>query len=108
MDLGADTFTTFRLVTFPLLRGAMVAGALLAFGLSFDEIVVTIYLSGTTSTLPLWIYNNITRPFNQPEVFAVAAAVLLISIIPVYIAIRLAGEGALRPTSQAAAAPKGI
>ena len=107
MDLGADGITTFRYVTFPTMRTALVAGALLAFGLSFDEIVVTIYLSGTTSTLPLWIYNNITRPFDQPEVFAVAAAVLLISIIPVYIAIRLAGEGALRPTSQGTAAPKG-
>ena len=106
MDLGADGITTFRYVTFPAMRTALIAGALLAFGLSFDEIVVTIYLSGTTSTLPLWIYNNITRPFNQPEVFAVAAVVLLISIIPVYIAIRLAGEGALRPTSQGAAAPK--
>jgi putative spermidine/putrescine transport system permease protein len=108
MDLGADGITTFRYVTFPTMRTALIAGALLAFGLSFDEIVVTIYLSGTTSTLPLWIYNNITRPFNQPEVFAVAAAVLLISIIPVYVAIRLAGEGALRPTSQSAAAQKGI
>ena len=105
MDLGADGITTFRYVTFPTMRTALVAGGLLAFGLSFDEIVVTIYLSGTTSTLPLWIYNNITRPFNQPEVYAVAAAVLLISIIPVYIAIRLAGEGALRPGSQARAAP---
>jgi putative spermidine/putrescine transport system permease protein len=101
MDLGADGITTFRYVTFPAMKTALVAGGLLAFGLSFDEIVVTFYLSGTTSTLPLWILNNITRPFNQPEVFAVAAVVLLISIIPVYIAIRLAGEGALRPTSQA-------
>jgi len=100
MDLGADGITTFRYVTFPAMKTALIAGGLLAFGLSFDEIVVTFYLSGTTSTLPLWIYNNITRPFNQPEVFAVAAAVLLISIIPVYIAIRLAGEGALRPTSR--------
>jgi putative spermidine/putrescine transport system permease protein len=50
--------------------------------------------------LPLWIYNNITRPFNQPEVFAVATVVLLISIVPVYIAVKLAGEGALRPASQ--------
>ena len=106
MDLGADGISTFLYVTVPALRTALVAGALLAFGLSFDEIVVTIYLSGTTSTLPLWIYNNITRPFNQPEVFAVAAVVLLISIIPVYIAIKLAGEGALHPTSQGAAIPK--
>jgi putative spermidine/putrescine transport system permease protein len=101
MDLGADGLTTFRYVTFPTIRTALLAGALLAFGLSFDEIVVTIYLSGTTKTLPLWIYDNITRPFDQPEVFAVATVLLLASVIPVYIAIRLAGEGALRPSSQA-------
>ena len=97
MDLGADGITTFRHVTFPAVRTALVAGGLLAFGLSFDEIIVTYYLSGTDATLPIWIFNNITRPFNQPEVFAVATVVLLISIIPVYIAIRLAGDGALRP-----------
>jgi len=100
-DLGADTFQTFRHVTFPTIRTALIAGGLLAFGLSFDEIVVTLYLSGSTTTLPLWIYNNLTRPVNLPEVYAVATVVLLISIIPVYIAIRLAGEGALRPSSQA-------
>jgi putative spermidine/putrescine transport system permease protein len=102
MDLGADGLATFRYVTFPTIRTALIAGALLAFGLSFDEIVVTLYLSGTSQTLPLWIYNNITRPFAQPEVFAVATAMLLISIIPVYIAIKLAGEGAIRPTTRAA------
>ena len=101
MDLGADGLTTFRYVTFPAIRTAVLAGALLAFGLSFDEIIVTLYLSGTTSTLPIWIFNNITRPFDQPEVFAVATVVLVISIVPVYIAVKLAGEGALRPASQA-------
>jgi putative spermidine/putrescine transport system permease protein len=100
MDLGADGLATFRYVTFPTIRTAMFAGGLLAFGLSFDEIVVTLYLSGTTQTLPLWIFNNITRPFAQPEVFAVATIVLLISIVPVYIAIRLSGEGAIRPSSR--------
>ncbi|MEP6759153.1 MAG: ABC transporter permease [Actinomycetota bacterium] len=97
MDLGADGITTFRYVTFPAVRTALIAGGLLAFGLSFDEIVVTFYLSGTDATLPIWIFTNITHPFSQPEVFAVATVVLLISIIPVYIAIRLAGDGALRP-----------
>jgi putative spermidine/putrescine transport system permease protein len=97
MDLGADGITTFRYVTFPAMRTALVAGGLLAFGLSFDEIVVTFYLSGTTTTLPLWIYNNLTRPVNLPQVYAVASVVLLISVVPVYIAIKLAGEGALRP-----------
>jgi putative spermidine/putrescine transport system permease protein len=107
MDLGADGLTTFRYVTLPSIRTALIAGALLAFGLSFDEIVVTLYLSGTTQTLPIWIYNNITRPFDQPEVFAVAAVMLLISIVPVYIAIKVSGEGALRPTTQGAASPRG-
>jgi putative spermidine/putrescine transport system permease protein len=104
MDLGADGLATFRYVTFPTIRTAMFAGGLLAFGLSFDEIVVTLYLSGTTQTLPLWIFNNITRPFAQPEVFAVATIVLLISIVPVYTAIRLSGEGAIRPSSRGAIA----
>jgi putative spermidine/putrescine transport system permease protein len=100
MDLGADGITTFRYVTFPAIRTALIAGALLAFGLSFDEIIVTLYLSGTTTTLPLWMYNNLTRPVNLPEVYAVATVVLLISVIPVYIAIKLSGGGALRPSSQ--------
>ena len=60
MDLGADALTTFRLVTFPMLRGALFAGALLAFGLSFDEIVVTLFTAppGVT-TLPIWIFQNL-------------------------------------------------
>jgi putative spermidine/putrescine transport system permease protein len=104
MDLGADGVSTFRYVTFPAIRTALLAGGLLAFGLSFDEIIVTYYLAGTTATLPIWIYTNITRPFDQPEVFAVATVVLVISIVPVYIAIKLAGGGALRPASQAVGA----
>jgi len=64
MDLGADGVQTFWHVTLPTMRTALVAGALLAFGLSFDEIVVTLYLAGTKQTLPLWIYNNIQRPVN--------------------------------------------
>jgi putative spermidine/putrescine transport system permease protein len=100
MDLGADGLTTFRYVTLPAIRTALVAGGLLAFGLSFDEIVVTLYLSGTTQTLPIWIYNNVTRPFDQPEVFAVATVMLLISIVPVYAAIKLSGEGVLRPSAR--------
>lgn len=94
MDLGGDGWQTFRYVTFPTMRSALIAGALLAFGLSFDEIVVTIYLSGTTSTLPLWIFNNLQRAVNRPIVNVVALVVLIVSIIPVYIAQRLAG-GAL-------------
>jgi putative spermidine/putrescine transport system permease protein len=98
MDLGADGVQTFRYVTLPSISSALLAGALLAFGLSFDEIVVTIYLSGTQSTLPLWIYNNLQRPTNRPIVNVVAMVVLLLSIVPVYIANRIAGgEGGLTP-----------
>jgi putative spermidine/putrescine transport system permease protein len=93
MDLGANTFTTFRLVTFPLLRGAMLAGALLAFGLSFDEIVVTLFTAppGVT-TLPIWIFQNLSRPNQAPVVNVVAAVLVVASIIPIYLSQRLAGD----------------
>jgi putative spermidine/putrescine transport system permease protein len=97
MDLGADPVQTFRYVTFPQIRSALVAGGLLAFGLSFDEIVVTLYLAGSKLTLPLWIFNNIQRPVNIGAVYVVGAVVLLISIVPVYIAQRLAGGETLTP-----------
>jgi putative spermidine/putrescine transport system permease protein len=93
MDLGADGIQTFRYVTLPSIRTALLAGGLLAFGLSFDEIVVTIYLSGTETTLPLWIFNNLQRPTNRPIVNVVAMGVLILSLVPVYFAQRLAGEG---------------
>ncbi len=93
MDLGADGWQTFKYVTFPALRTALVAGGLLAFGLSFDEIVVTNFTAGSTLTLPLWIFNNIRLPKQQPVVNAVALVLMLLSIIPVYFAQRLAGGG---------------
>ena len=89
-DLGADLFQTFGYITFPLMRSALVAGALLAFALSFDEIVVTTFTAGTGfETLPLWIFNNMFRPNNLPLVNVVATVVIVFSIIPVYIAQRL-------------------
>jgi putative spermidine/putrescine transport system permease protein len=90
MDLGADTFTTFRRITFPAVRSALLAGALLAFALSFDEIIVTNFTSGPgTQTLPLWIFTNYQRPNNVPLVNVAAVVVLVLSIVPVYIASRL-------------------
>jgi putative spermidine/putrescine transport system permease protein len=91
LDLGADPAQTFRYVTFPALRTALLAGALLAFGLSFDEIVVTLFLAGTTQTLPLWIFDHIRLPVDRPIVNVVAMLVLVASIVPVWIAQRLAG-----------------
>ena len=93
MDLGAGGFTTFRLVTFPMLRSALLAGALLAFGLSFDEIVVTTFTAGTQQqTLPLWIFNNLFRPNQAPVVNVVAAVLVVVSIVPIYFAQRLSGS----------------
>jgi putative spermidine/putrescine transport system permease protein len=94
-DLGARPFTTFRLVTFPLLRTAVLAGALLAFALSFDEIVVTTFTAGPgTPTLPIWIFNNLFRPNQAPVVNVVAVILVAVSILPVWLAQRLSGTEA--------------
>lgn len=90
MDLGAGTFTTFRLITFPMLRSALLAGGLLSFALSFDEIIVTTFTSGPSSrTLPIWILDHMFRPNDAPVVNVVAAALIVLSIIPIWIAQRL-------------------
>jgi len=92
-DLGANTWQTFRLVTLPNMRSALGAGGLLAFGLSFDEIIVTTFTIGAgEQTLPYWIYSNLFRAQQRPIVNAVAVIVVLISIIPVYLAYRLTRE----------------
>ena len=92
MDLGAGSFTTFRLITFPLLRSALLAGGLLAFALSFDEIIVTTFTAGAREqTLPLWIFNNLFRPNQAPVVNVVAAVLIVASIIPIWLAQRLSG-----------------
>lgn len=93
MDLGANRFTTFRLVTFPMIRSALVAGGLLAFGLSFDEIIVTTFTAGAgQTTLPIWIFQNLFRPNQAPIVNVVAAALIIISILPIYLSQRLTAE----------------
>jgi putative spermidine/putrescine transport system permease protein len=91
-DLGADAWQTFRHVTFPQMRTALLAGGLLAFALSFDEVVVTVFTSGAQQTLPIWIFANLFRPVEQPVVNVVALFLIFASIIPVYIAQRL-GSG---------------
>lgn len=103
-DLGADTWQTFRWVTFPIMRTALVAGALLAFALSFDEIIVTTFTAGNEQTLPIWIFANLSRPNQLPIVNVVAVLLILLSAIPVYFAHRLSrgeeggrvGGGALK------------
>jgi putative spermidine/putrescine transport system permease protein len=89
-DLGADSFQTLRFITFPMIRTALLAGGLLAFALSLDEIVVTTFTAGAgIQTLPQWIFNNMFRPNQVPVVNVVATFVILLSIIPVYLAQRM-------------------
>jgi putative spermidine/putrescine transport system permease protein len=95
MDLGAHTFRAFLDITVPLVRPALFAGGLLAFALSFDEIVVTTFTAGPgIQTLPVWIFENMTRPQQAPVVNVVAAVLVLLSVIPVYFAQRLSSDTA--------------
>jgi putative spermidine/putrescine transport system permease protein len=88
-DLGADSWQTFRYITFPAIRSAMLAGALLAFALSFDEVIVTIFVAGGVKTLPIWIFQSF-RLANQVALVNVAGMVaILLSVVPVYLATRL-------------------
>jgi putative spermidine/putrescine transport system permease protein len=92
MDLGADAWQTFRFVTFPMVRTALLAGGLLAFALSFDEVVVTRFTAGTESTLPIWIFTTLFKPTQRPIVNVAALLVIVISIVPVYLAQRLSSD----------------
>jgi putative spermidine/putrescine transport system permease protein len=92
-DLGAHGFFSFRTITVPLLSTALVSGALLAFALSFDEVIVTTFTAGAQNTLPLWIFGAIRLGQDLPEVNVVVAGVLVLTIIPVGIAARLTGGG---------------
>ena len=95
-DLGAHTWQTLRHVTLPSIQTALVAGGLLAFALSFDEIIVTNFTIGAgDETLPIWIFTNLFRPNSLPIVNVVALLVVLLSIIPVYLAHRLTREESL-------------
>jgi putative spermidine/putrescine transport system permease protein len=104
MDLGADGWQTFRHVTMPMVSTALVAGGLLAFALSFDEVIVTTFTSGAQNTLPLWIFGKIRLGQELPEVNVVVLWVLLATIVPVVLAQRLTSDaGVLR---RGAAAPQ--
>ncbi|HEX7173141.1 MAG TPA: ABC transporter permease [Candidatus Limnocylindria bacterium] len=89
-DLGADTWTTFRRITLPSIGTALLSGGLLAFALSFDEIIVTNFTAGPgTETVPMWILGAIRRPTELPVVNVVASVLILVSTIPVYLAQRI-------------------
>jgi putative spermidine/putrescine transport system permease protein len=108
MDLGADGWQTFRFVTLPMIATALVAGGLLAFALSFDEIVVTTFTAGAQNTLPIWIFAHIRNGQQLPQVNVVVLFVILISVIPVALAQRLTRDtGVVRPVAAAAGAAAG-
>lgn len=94
-DLGADSWLTFRRITLPGMATALLSGGLLSFALSFDEIIVTLFTAGAgTQTIPIWIFASIQRPTELPVVNVVALVLLLLSVVPVYLAQRIAGETA--------------
>jgi putative spermidine/putrescine transport system permease protein len=93
MDLGANGFQVFRDITLPLISTSVVAGCMLAFALSFDEVIVTTFTAGAQSTLPIWIFGQIRHGVLLPEVNVVVSFVILVTIIPVLIAARLTGGG---------------
>ena len=95
MDLGARGWQTLRLVTLPMVATALISGALLAFALSFDEVIVTVFTAGAQNTLPLWIFGAIRLGQQLPEVNAVVTFVIALTIIPVVVAARIAGAGAI-------------
>jgi putative spermidine/putrescine transport system permease protein len=97
MDLGADGWQTFRFVTLPVVSTALVAGALLAFALSFDEVIVTTFTAGAQNTLPIWILGNLRLGQQLPQVNVVVFFVIVMTVIPVAIAARLTRDtGILR------------
>jgi putative spermidine/putrescine transport system permease protein len=95
MDLGAHGLQTFRYVTLPTIATALVSGALLAFGLSFDEVIVTTFTAGAQTTLPIWIFGQIRLGQQLPEVNVVVTVVLALTVVPVALAARLTGGGGM-------------
>ena len=101
MDLGADGWQTFRFVTFPVISTSLVAGGLLAFALSFDEVIVTTFTAGAQNTLPLWIFGNIRLGQQLPQVNVVVLIILGITILPVVLAQRLTRDAGILRRSAA-------
>jgi len=92
MDLGANSFQTFRYVVFPNIATALLAGGMLAFALSFDEVIVTTFTAGQQTTLPIWIFSQLTRPRDRPVTNVVAMLVMLITFLPIFFATRISTQ----------------
>lgn len=93
MDLGANSFQTFWHVVFPNIGTALLAGGMLAFALSFDEVIVTTFTAGQQTTLPVWIFSQLTRPRDRPVTNVVAMFVMLITFLPIFFAQKITAQG---------------
>jgi putative spermidine/putrescine transport system permease protein len=89
MDLGANSFQTFWHIVLPNLSTALLAGAILAFSLSFDEVIVTTFTAGQQQTLPIWIFSQMLKPRNRPITNVTAMLVVLLTALPILFAQRL-------------------
>ena len=93
MDLGANSFQTFRHVILPQIGTALLAGGMLAFALSFDEVIVTTFTAGQQSTLPIWMLSELIRPRQRPVTNVVAVFVIVVTMLPILAAYYLTREG---------------
>ncbi len=93
MDLGADGFQTFRYVVLPQIASALLAGGMLAFALSFDEVIVTTFTAGQQATLPIWMLGELLRPRQRPVTNVVAIFVIAVTFIPIIFAYYLTRDG---------------
>ena len=93
MDLGADGWQTFRYIVLPQTATALLAGGMLAFALSFDEIIVTLFTAGHQQTLPIWFYSELFRPRERPITNVVAVIVMIVTFVPILLAYRLTRRG---------------
>ncbi len=92
-DLGADAWQTFRYVVLPNIATALLAGGLLSFALSFDEVIVTTFTAGQEMTLPIWFYSELFRPRDRPITNVVAIFVIAVTMIPILLVQRLTQAG---------------
>ena len=93
MDLGADGFQTLRYVILPNLATALLAGGMLAFALSFNEVIVTTFTAGQQTTLPIWMYQELIRPRDRPVTNVVALIIVAVTTIPILLAYYLTRDG---------------
>ncbi len=93
MDLGANGIQTFRHVILPNLSTALLAGGMLAFALSFDEVIVTTFTAGQQATLPIWMLEELVRPRQRPVTNVVAMVVVIVTLLPILLAYYLTRDG---------------